>query len=113
MLTVDCLKELGADTEEGLTRCMNNEAFYLRMVGMGLKDAGFGKLEQALGEGDLDAAFEAAHALKGIMANLSLTPIFEPVSEITEMLRRREEADYQPLLNQSLSERDRFAVKMD
>ena len=32
MLTVEKLKEYGADTGEGLNRCMNNEAFYLRLV---------------------------------------------------------------------------------
>ena len=30
MLTVAALREFGANTEEGLSRCMNNEAFYLR-----------------------------------------------------------------------------------
>ena len=110
MLTVNALQELGANTEEGMARCLNNESFYLRMVDMGLKDAGFGKLADALQAGDLDAGFEAAHALKGIMANLSLTPIYAPVSEITEMLRRREEADYQPLLAKILEEKEKFTA---
>lgn len=113
MLTVNGLKQLGANTDEGMARCLNNESFYLRMVGMGLSDAGFGKLEEALNAGNLDAGFEAAHALKGILANLSLSPILEPVNEITEMLRRREQADYQPLLKQILDEKDRFAALME
>ena len=33
-MTIDSLKAFGANTAEGLARCMNNEAFYLRMVGM-------------------------------------------------------------------------------
>ena len=99
MLTIEGLKELGVNTDEGLARCMNNEAFYLRLVGMGIADAGFDKLETALNEGDLDAAFEAAHALKGVLGNLSLTPAYEPASEITELLRSRTQTDYAPLLN--------------
>ena len=87
MLTIEALSAFGADTREGLTRCMNNEAFYLRMVGMGLSDAGFDRLKSALEADDAKAAFEAAHALKGVMGNLSLTPIYEPVSALTELLR--------------------------
>ena len=33
-MTVDDLKTYGANTEEGLRRCMNNESFYLRLVKM-------------------------------------------------------------------------------
>ena len=42
MLTVAVLKEKGSRVEEGLARCMNNETFYLRLVGMALKDGNFG-----------------------------------------------------------------------
>jgi HPt (histidine-containing phosphotransfer) domain-containing protein len=94
MLTVDALREYGANVDEGLNRCMNNEAFYLRLVQMALGDAGFGRLEQAVNDGNLESAFEAAHALKGVLGNLSLTPVFDPVSEVTELLRNKENADY-------------------
>ena len=53
MLTIEKLREFGADTREGLTRCMNNEAFYLRLVGMCAKDGNFTKLYDALAAGDL------------------------------------------------------------
>ena len=89
MLTLEALKAYGANTEEGLARCMNNEPFYLRMVGMVLADANFERLKQAVEAGDAAAAFEAAHALKGMVGNVSLTPIYEPVCRITELLRGR------------------------
>lgn len=91
MLTVEKLKAYGADTDKGLARCFNNEAFYLRLVGMGLADANFDRLEAAVAAGDAGAAFEAAHALKGSIGNLSLTPIYDPVSELTERFRNRGE----------------------
>ena len=72
---------------EGLGRCMNNEMFYLRMIGMAIEDAGFDKLNAALDSGDTKAAFEAAHALKGVLGNLALTPLYKPASELTELLR--------------------------
>ena len=37
MLTLDALRQYGANVTEGLSRCMNNEAFYLRLVGMAVK----------------------------------------------------------------------------
>ena len=87
MLTIDQLRKYGADVEAGLARCMNNEGFYLRLVGMELEDRNFAALEEALANGDRKSAFEAAHALKGALGNLALTPLCEPVSQITEVLR--------------------------
>ena len=98
MLTIESLRNFGADTAQGLGRCMNNEAFYLRLVNMGLDDANFGRLEAAVQNGDRKAAFEAAHALKGVLGNLSLTPLYEPVSEMTELLRADRDADYPAIL---------------
>lgn len=94
MLTIDALKEFGADTKEGLERCMGNEAFYIRLVKMIPGDANFERFYQAIDEGDLDTAFEAAHALKGVVGNLSLTPLTAPVNEVTELLRSRTDMDY-------------------
>ena len=100
MLTIEKLKEIGVDTEMGLTRCMNNEAFYFRLIGMCAGDANFAKLQDAVASNDLDAAFEASHALKGVLGNLALTPLFTPASEMCELLRSRTEMDYGPLLEQ-------------
>ena len=98
MLTIEKLRAWGADVDEALVRCLNNEAFYLRLVDKALQDSNFEKLKEAIFSGDLDRAFDAAHALKGVLANLALTPILEPVREITELLRSRTQADYAPLL---------------
>ena len=96
MLTMDALQAYGANTQEGLGRCLNNEAFYLRLVNMAVKDANFQKLHDALTQGDLDAGFEAAHALKGVLRNLALTPLLAPIGEVTELLRARTPMDYAP-----------------
>ena len=97
-MTIENLKAYGADTQEGLKRCMNNESFYLRMVKMIPGDPNFQKLYDAIEAGDLTAAFEAAHAVKGASGNLSLTPIYAPVQEITELLRSRTDTDYTELV---------------
>lgn len=97
-MTIDTLAAFGANINEGLHRCLNNEDFYLRMVKMVPDDTNFQKLYDAIGAGNLTAAFEAAHALKGSTGNLALTPIYAPVCEITELLRARTEMDYGPLI---------------
>lgn len=87
MLTVDALKAFGADTEAGLARCMGMQDFYLRLVKMELDDKNFAALAEAVANKNWQSAFEAAHALKGAVGNLSLTPLYDPICEITEKLR--------------------------
>ena len=100
MLTKEALNEFGANTEEGLKRCFGNEEFYLKMVRSLTKEATFTKLNDAIAAGDLQAGFEAAHALKGVLSNLSMTPILTPVTEMTELLRNHTDMDYSGLLSQ-------------
>ena len=108
MLTIERLNEFGADTAEGLGRCMNNEAFYFRLIGMVAQDANFAKLKEAMDAGDLTAGFEAAHALKGVLGNLSLTPVYEPALQICELLRTRTETDYGPLLEELYAQKEKL-----
>ena len=72
---------------------------------MGLADANFDKLREAVAAGDAKAAFEAAHALKGVAGNLALTPIYTPLSELTEQLRGKDQiGDVGALLAQVLEQ---------
>ena len=98
MLTIEKLRAWGADVDEAMARCLNNEAFYLRLVDKALQDPNFERLKDAIASGDLDKGFDAVHALKGVLANLALTPILVPVREITELLRSRTQTDYSLLL---------------
>ena len=108
MITLEMLNNYGADTKEGIARCMNNETFYLRLVGLGLHEENFDKLQAALACGDREAAFEAAHALKGVIGNLALTPIYTPLVELTEKLRKKDETtDVSGLLDQVMTQLER------
>ena len=113
MITLDALRAMGVNVDEGLGRCMNNEDFYLRLVGMAAADDGFDRLAKQIEEGSLDGAFETAHALKGVLGNLFLTPLYEPVSEVTELLRARQQADYAPMIAQILERRDQLKALTD
>ena len=109
MITIEALKSLGVDTDKGLAMCMGNEALYLKLVNSVPTEKRFEDLAKAIDEGNLDAAFDAAHALKGVLGNLSLTPLYDKASEITELLRAREEADYKGLMSELIKERDTLA----
>ncbi len=99
MITLEALKEYGADTDDALARCMNNSDFYIMLVEKSLNDGNYEKLKENLEVKDFEAAFSAAHALKGIVTNLSLTPLSEPIIEITESLRAGEDRDYSALIS--------------
>ena len=94
MLTIDALKAFGVNVDEGLARCMNNEAFYLKLVKMAVEDGCFDRLAQAVDSQNKQEAFAAAHDLKGVLGNLSITPLYSLVSQITELLRAGEDVDY-------------------
>ena len=108
MLTIEGLQALGVDTTDGLKRCMQQEEFYYRLIRMALADTKYGELREAISAGDLEKGFEYAHALKGMLANLSLTPLLEPVLEMTELLRARESCDYSGLLSRMDEEREKL-----
>ncbi len=99
MITIEKLKELGCNTDEGLTRCFGDESFYLGLVPGAFEKGRYEKLDKLVKEGNLGDAFEEAHALKGVLANLSITPLLEVINEITELLRARTETDYSSLLD--------------
>ena len=107
-MNIEKLRELGANVDEGLERCMGMEDFYLEMIELGLSDDRFEALGKALEEGNLDDAFEDAHAIKGVVGNLALTPLYETVSEITENLRAKVQTDYEVIYKKILSQREAF-----
>ena len=108
MITIEELKSAGADVETGLSRCLGKEDLYLKLAGMGLGDVKFEELGAALEAGDLTKAFELCHALKGVIGNLAITPLYDALSELTEKLRAREQADYSSLYSQMMTIRSRF-----
>lgn len=100
MLTIEALNNFGADTEAGLSRCMGNEALYLRLAGSIVNEPSFDKLDTAIKEGNKEAAFEAAHSLKGVLGNLSITPLYLKACEISDLLKAGEDRDYASLADE-------------
>ncbi|MCR5509525.1 MAG: hypothetical protein K6F54_01010 [Lachnospiraceae bacterium] len=110
-MTLDELRIFGADVDDGLARCMNNEEFYLKMVDKCLADPKFAELGGVLSAGDLDMAYEISHALKGTVSNLSLTPLRSEIEKLTDLLRNRAQIDYNELYEAIMTKKkdlDRF-----
>ena len=80
----------GADYNSTMARFMGKEAMYLKFLDMLFKDDNLEKLGTALEQQDYEAAFAAAHTLKGVVGNMGLTPLFNAVCGIVESLRKRE-----------------------
>ena len=89
------LEECGADVETTLKRFMNNDAIYQKFLGKFPNDPNYANLGTNLEAGAFDEAYKCEHALKGVVGNLGLTPIYEKVSTLVEELRNKaaEEVD--------------------
>lgn len=94
MLTIENLRKYGANVDEGLQRCINNEQLYLTLVNRFLDQNTFPDLKAAIQDHDLEKAFHIAHSLKGVIGNLSLSPLYDVICQMTELLRNRTEMDY-------------------
>lgn len=81
------LLQIGVDIDGGLERFMDNEALFLKCLRRFPADTSFQQLEDALLAGDLQAAFVAAHTLKGVSGNLSLDAVFQASLPVVEALR--------------------------
>lgn len=108
MITIDNLKAYGADVDEGIKRCLDDEEFYIDLVKSVIPDERLTELEQYIAAKDFDKAFEVAHALKGMYGNISLTPIYEPICEITELLRDKKNVDYSVYLNKAKAQKQKL-----
>ncbi len=112
MLTIDKLNSYGANTEEGLERCLNNQEFYFKLIDMAINDEAFIKLKDELENKNLDEAFKIAHSLKGVLGNLALNPLYELASTITELLREKKNIDYKEYIDKLLTKREELVLLM-
>lgn len=86
-------EEYGADFPAAMSRFLNNEELYLKLLGKLFKDNSFKKLGDALKENNLKDAFEAVHTLRGVVGNFSLTPLYHALEKLVEPLRDGEQRD--------------------
>ena len=77
------------NVEEGAKRVLNNTKLFAKLLGKFKEDNSINDLEVALANGDLEKAQAAAHTLKGIAANLSLTELHKHCVEIESEIKAK------------------------
>lgn len=81
------LETAGMDVDAALARLMGNEMLLERVLQVFAGDTNMAALEAASHAGDARAGLEAAHALKGVCGNLSMTTLFDLCSRQCDLFR--------------------------
>ena len=85
--TARLLQNAGVDLACAHARFDGDEELFLSLVGLYLEDEHFKGIVTALDRGDVQGAFQHAHALKGAAGNLSLSRLHRAASATCELLR--------------------------
>lgn len=83
----DKLATYGVNLTITMERFAGDEALYEQCLYILLDDKNFPGLGQSIEAQNYEDAFAAAHALKGVVGNLGLTPMYSAICEIVESLR--------------------------
>lgn len=86
MTIEQCYQEMGGNYAEVYGR-LHSQKLVEKFARKFLDDPSYAELTAAMASGDHDAAFRAAHTLKGVAANLGFTKLLSSVSGLTELLR--------------------------
>lgn len=81
------LEAAGIDAADALDRFLGNEELLRKFLRRFPQDGNMDRLRQALAAGDAEAAFTAAHTLKGVAGNLSLRTLYDRLCPAVEALR--------------------------
>ncbi len=81
------LEGWGCDIKGAKERFLDDDELLMVCLETAVMDENFGKLGLALAEGKKEEAFESAHTLKGVYANLGLIPLYRIIECIVEPLR--------------------------
>lgn len=81
------LEDAGIDVASALERVMSNEPLLERLLGKFLSDPQYPALCAALERKDMEQAVSAAHTLKGMCGNLSMTGLYGLFTRQVEALR--------------------------
>lgn len=101
---LDKLKALGCDVDGALERFLGDKQLYLTCFDDLLADECFDKLGAALEQLDSKSAFQWAHKLKGVYANMGMTPVLNDCVKLVEPLRTGEVSPDMPPIYKSMQD---------
>ncbi len=90
MTVEECYEVMKGDYQDVLSRLRTDERIKKFLVKV-LSDPSFAQLCSAMESRNLEEAFRAAHTLKGVCKNMSITGLAYSASNLTEALRGRQE----------------------
>ncbi|WP_288175149.1 Hpt domain-containing protein [Sporofaciens musculi] len=101
MTVRECYEAMGADYEDVFGRLRKDERIQKFVLKL-LNDKSYELLMNSMETGNMDEAFRAAHTLKGVCQNLSITALYHSSAELADRLRGGQEygEDVEPLLEQ-------------
>lgn len=88
MTVKEVYSEVGGNYEDVISRLRTDERV-ARFLAKVASDGSFVLLEKSFSEKNTEEAFRAAHTIKGVCMNLSLTKLYDSSSRLTEVLRGR------------------------
>ena len=98
MTVKECYEIMKGDYDDVISRLRTDDRVK-KFLSKVLSDPSFSQLCNALESKNIEEAFRAAHTLKGVCKNLSLTNLAYSASNLTEALRGRQDYgdDIEPL----------------
>lgn len=84
------LSAYGIDLADAMERMDDDEALYKRLAFKYLDNTNYVDLVAAMKAQDYDAAYTAAHTLKGVSGNLSLAALYKVASAVSDALKQGE-----------------------
>ena len=100
------LEKYGLKKEEVMMRFVDDEEFYKDCYIQVLNDEAFGKLKEYIDSGNNQEAFDCAHGLKGILANIGMKTLFDATSDLVEVLRGTRTGNVNELYEELIRLRD-------
>lgn len=84
------LTRAGIDVAEGINRMNGMQALYEKFLYRFPTDENYNALLNAMAADDVEAAFRAGHALKGLAGNLSINRLYHDLRPLVDALRSGE-----------------------
>ena len=94
------LETAGVDVDQALERMMGSDGLLERLLAKFLEDQNYSGLRAALEEGDTDRAAAAAHTLKGMCGNLSMTALYGLFTRQVDAIRAEDRAGAASLMEE-------------
>ena len=81
------LTKAGINVSEGLHRFGGNQEIYEKFLMKFPENESYKQMLDAIEKQDVEAAFQASHALKGVAGNLSLEKLYQAILPLVEEFR--------------------------